>query len=451
MNKFWQIKSYRDNIEGEKLIDDLLEERGFDNLKDKRKYLSSDLKYLSDPFLLPGMNKAVKLINESLNSKGKILIYGDYDVDGITSTALLYQYFKKRFKIEVDYFIPDRIENGYGLSKKAVHEIKARGIDLIITVDCGITAFKEVELIKELGMKVIITDHHTPAEKLPDAATVINHHLLKEKNHVLSEIAGVGTAFKLVQALEKDKSFDLENLAQDFLPIVALGTVADVAPLKGENRIIVKHGLGLINKGKNLGLKILINKLNLDSQKITSGQMGYIIAPPINAAGRIYNANKALELLITDKAKKAEKIADTLIKINSERQREEELIYKQALEKIDNLNIEEEKSIILADSRWHSGIIGIVASKLVEKYNLPVILMALDENDEFAKASARSIAKLNIYQALKSTENYLLNFGGHKAAAGFSIKIDKIADFKDAFVKYLKQNLTDEDYFKIKK
>ncbi|MCC3145361.1 single-stranded-DNA-specific exonuclease RecJ [Halanaerobium sp. Z-7514] len=451
MNKFWQIKKYENNIKSENLIDYLLEERAFTKQEDKEIFLSSDLKYLSDPFLLPGMDKAVELINKSLNNKEKILIYGDYDVDGITSTALLYKYFKSRFNIEVDYFIPDRIENGYGLSKKAVHQIKARDIDLIITVDCGITAFKEVELIKELGMKVIITDHHTPAETPVGADAVINHHLIKEKNHFLSEIAGVGTAFKLLQALEKDRSFELEALAKDFLPIVALGTIADIAPLKAENRIIVKHGLKMMQKAKNLGLKTLIDKLNIDSKRITSGQVGYIIAPPINAAGRIYHADKALELLITDDHKKAAKIADSLIKINRERQQEEELIYQQALEKIKSIKFEEQKAIILADQRWHSGIIGIVASKLVEEYNLPVILIALTENKEQAKASARSIEKLNIYQALKAAEEYLLNFGGHKAAAGFSIRKDKIADFKEAFNNYLKQNLAEEDFFELKK
>jgi single-stranded-DNA-specific exonuclease len=447
MDKIWKLLSYAEN-EGADFLDKLMAERGINSQQEKEIYLSSDLKYLSDPFLLPEMDEAVKRIKKAVKNDENILIYGDYDVDGITSTSLLYRFFQRAFSLKVSYFLPDRIEDGYGLNLKALKEITAKNIDLIISVDCGITAYKEAEYLKEVGVDLIITDHHTPSEKLPQAEAVINHHLVDQDNYSASEIAGVGTAFKLAEALNSQL---VREMKADLLPIAALGTVADIAPLKDENRILVKNGLELIKEDKIKGLKILIEELKLDKENISAGQIGYIIAPPLNAAGRIHDAEEALKLLIYEDEAELREIARKLIKINKKRQQEEEKIYKSAEKKIKNIDLEEEKSIILADSDWHSGIIGIVASRLLEKYNLPVILFAVDQDNNTAKGSARSISALNIYQALKYCQSELISFGGHRAAAGLSIQRDKINEFRLVFKKYLTEKLEAEDFLKSRK
>ncbi|MGM0500779.1 MAG: DHH family phosphoesterase, partial [Bacillota bacterium] len=238
MNEIWKLSSYQDN-KNSNYLDQLLSERGIISEQQKEIYLNSDLKYLSDPFLLPEMNKAVKRIEKAVKNKKKILVYGDYDVDGITSTALLYRFFKNAFDLEIEYYLPDRIEDGYGLNTAALKKIIKSEVDLIITVDCGITAFKEAEFLKKEGVDLIITDHHTPADHLPAAAAVINHHLVKREDYFAAEIAGVATAYKLAQAL---KPKIVKEMKAQLLPITALGTVADIAPLKNENRILVKNG-----------------------------------------------------------------------------------------------------------------------------------------------------------------------------------------------------------------
>jgi len=447
MNKLWKLLSYSENKSID-LLDKLMIERGINSQLEKEIYLSSDLKYLSDPFLLPNMNRAVKRIKKAVKNKENILIYGDYDVDGITSTALLYRFFEKAFDIKVNYFLPDRIKDGYGLNLKTLKEIAVESVDLIISVDCGITAFKEADYLKAEGIDLIITDHHTPSDQLPAAEAVVNHHLVDDENYFASEIAGVGTAFKLAEALKPELIIELKA---ELLPIAALGTVADIAPLKDENRILVKNGLELIKKDKIKGLKILIEELKLDKENISAGQIGYIIAPPLNAAGRIHDAEEALKLLIYEDEAELREIAIKLIQINKKRQQEEEEIYQSAEKKIENIDLGKEKSIILADSEWHSGIIGIVASRLLEKYNLPVILFAVDQENNTAKGSARSISALNIYQALKYCQAELISYGGHKAAAGLSIQQNKISNFRTLFKQYLNQKLEEEDFLKCRK
>ncbi|CCU80406.1 Single-stranded-DNA-specific exonuclease RecJ [Halanaerobium saccharolyticum subsp. saccharolyticum DSM 6643] len=447
MEKIWNLSSFQENKKID-FLDKILSERNINTKKEKEIYLNSDLKYLSDPFILPEMNKAVKRIKKAVEQNEKILIYGDYDVDGITSTAVLYRFFKSEYGIDLQYFLPDRIKDGYGLNTKSLKKIVKNDVNLIITVDCGITAFNEAKYLQEKGVDLIITDHHTPAEKLPDALAILNHHLVESDNYFASEIAGVGTAYKLVQALNGEST---TRMNEELLPIVALGTVADIAPLKNENRIFVKNGLKMINKDKVLGLKTLIEELKISKNNLSAGQIGFIIAPPLNAAGRICDAEEALKLLISENLEETKSIAKKLIKINKQRQQQEEIIYQEAENKIDNINLESEKSIILFDKEWHSGIIGIVASRLLEKYNLPVILFAVDKEKGTAKGSARSISSLNIYQALKHCQSKVLNFGGHKAAAGLSIKSSEIESFKDKFKEYLFKNLTEEDYFKRKR
>ena len=296
MNKIWKMLSYEE-AESSNFLDKLLAERGISSQLEKEIYLDSALEHLSDPFKLPEMDRAVKRIRSAVENREKILVYGDYDVDGMTSTAVLYRFFKRAFDLEISYFLPDRIEDGYGLNLSSLKKSAAENIDLIITVDCGITAFKEAEYLKDKGIDLIITDHHTPSKKLPEAEAVINHHLVQEKNYFAAEIAGVGTAFKLAQALKPEL---VKEMVSELLPIAALGTVADIAPLKDENRILVRNGLNLIKNKEVKGLKILIEELELNINKITAGQIGYIIAPPLNAAGRIHNPELGLKLVICE-------------------------------------------------------------------------------------------------------------------------------------------------------
>jgi len=451
MKKFWKLKSYSEDMNHEIIIDKILEQKGINTEEEKEKFLSRDIKNLSDPFIMGDMEKAVKRILEAVNKDEKILIYGDYDVDGITSTALLYHYFKDSLNKEINYFLPDRSRDGYGLNTKSIRKFAEENIDLIITVDCGISAFKEAELASELNIDLIITDHHTPGDRLPAAAAVLNHHLVDKENYEAEFIAGVGTAYKLTQALDLKslKNSEKNDYRNKLLALTALGTVADIAPLMGENRILVSSGLKYFSDSGISGLDILLDKLKLDKDKITAGQIGYIIAPPLNAAGRIYSADKALNLLITENKKEADKIAAELIKINRERQLQEEKILKEALEKIKDIDLEKEKSIILYDKNWNSGVIGIAASRLVDKFNLPVILLAPDNEKSLAKASCRSISKLHMYKALKSCSELLNSFGGHKAAAGLSISFDNIDLFKDKFNNYLRENMSEEDYIPV--
>ncbi|SFL26771.1 single-stranded-DNA-specific exonuclease RecJ [Halanaerobium salsuginis] len=447
MQKIWQLNAYSNTFNDKaELLTSILTKRGLETEQEQNLFLNPKLENLSDPFLLPGMATAVERIKNAIQNNEKILLYGDYDVDGISSTAVLYHFMKNKYQIEVEYFLPDRIEDGYGLNSAALERIAEKGIDLVITVDCGITAFKEAERAVELGLDLIITDHHTPGPNLPAALAVINHHLVEIEDYFAAEIAGVGTAFKLAQALNDNK---IDNYLLELLPLVALGTIADLVPLRYENRVLVKNGLNRIAASKNIGLQCLIAAAGKKADSLSAGQIAFQIAPPLNAAGRINTPRQALELLLTTDPVEAEALADELIMLNKERQAAEEVIFQQAESKLAKIDIQNSKSIILGDSRWHSGIIGIVASRLLEKYNLPVILAAFDKERGLAKASCRSIPALNIHQALEHCQSELVNFGGHKAAAGLTITIEKMPIFKEKFNQYLSQTLTEEDYLAI--
>ncbi|RCW43787.1 MULTISPECIES: single-stranded-DNA-specific exonuclease RecJ [unclassified Halanaerobium] len=445
MNKFWELTDWTTN-NSDNILNDILEIRGLKTAEEKQIFLESDLDYLSDPFDFKDMEKTIIRIKKAVENEENIMIYGDYDVDGITSTALFYLYLKKRFGVKVKYYLPDRQKEGYGLNKEAFKKIYKQNIDLLITVDCGINAVKEIELANSFGIDVIITDHHTPEKENTLAYTVINPHLLEQNNHFARNLSGVGVAYKICQALEINEGCSMKEILTGLIPLAALGTVADIAKLTNENRILVKHGLKNIKLNYIPGLNRLIEKLKLNINEISAGQIGYIIAPPLNAAGRIDSAEKALELLITEDQKKADKIAEYLININKKRQKKEKKIYQQALQKIEkSSDICEERAIILADRRWHSGIVGIVASKLVEEYNLPVILIAVDK-DGVGKGSGRSIPALNLFNTLNSCRDDLINFGGHYGAAGLTINMDSFQNFKNDFISATKEELNKQDF-----
>ena len=406
-----------------------------------RQFLQGTLSDLLDPFTLKDMDVAVSLVLETIESHKPIVIYGDYDVDGITATSVLYRFLKK-LGADVIYYIPERQSEGYGLNLEALEHLIERGTALVITVDCGISSYDIVEAVRD-RIDMIITDHHTAPDMIPRAKAVINHKQkdcpYKDKN-----LSGVGVAFKLCQALWLTKHGEWYL---DDLDIVALGTVADVVPLVGENRIIVKSGLEKMNREPNLGIKKLIDVAGLHERTITSGHIGFTLAPRLNAAGRVTHATRAVELLVTDDEDIVEAIADELNETNRERQELERNIHELARVDVANQGHKADYVTIVAGEEWHPGVIGIVASRLVEEFYKPTLVISI--HDGIGKGSCRSIDGFNIYDALKSCEDILLQFGGHAAAAGFSIDANRIDELRERLTKYCKAVITDEEYIPV--
>jgi len=398
---------------------------------DIKKFLNPTRDDFYDPFLLPDMEQAVERIEQAINNNEKILIYGDYDADGITSTTILIKFFKE-IGVEVDKYIPNRLEEGYGINNKALEEIKNRGIDLIITVDTGITANDQVKYANELGLDVIITDHHEPSDEIPKAVAVID---AKRKNnkYPFNQLAGCGIAFKLTQAISIKRKLEPSKYLKN-LDIVSIGTISDLVPLVDENRVIVKLGLMLVKQTKNIGLRKLLLKSQLKELDSTSISFG--ITPRINAAGRLGNQNDALNLFITEDAKEAERLSEILNSYNIERQKIGNKIYEEA---ISQLKDKEKNCIILGKEDWHHGVIGIVSSKITEKFNKPSILLCFENN--IAKGSGRSVPGFDLYKAISSTKEYLLGFGGHTMACGLSLTVENFERFKKEITKYIDENL----------
>lgn len=441
MNNIWYLEDKnKKKVHENEILNNILINRGIDEKEKAEKFIKNSYKDLEDPYKLTDMDKAASKIIEAFQENKRILIYGDYDVDGITSTSLLINYFKDNGFSNYNYYIPNRLKEGYGLNIDSLKNIDIKSYDLLITVDCGITAVKEVKYLKKEGIEVIITDHHKLKDKLPQAFAVVDPQ--RESFDYFKVLAGVGVVFKLLQAVDQEIKSDS---LKDHLDLVALGTVADIVKLKNDNRILVKKGLQIIKNSKKIGVRQLISDLKLTDKEITPGQIGYIIAPPINAIGRMQNPEKGVELLTTESLISAEKISEKLLTINKERQKKEEEIYKQALEMIDPKDIQDQKPIVLFSKDWHRGVIGIVASRLVEKYYLPVILIAIDDQD-IGHGSARSIDNFDITEGLNYTKGLLENFGGHTMAAGLSIRKDNIESFKKELDTYLKKRLSPKDF-----
>lgn len=398
--------------------------RGIDNVEVINKFFNPTLEDLNDPFLLKDMNLAVGRVIQAVKKKEKILIYGDYDVDGVTSTSILYKFLKEQ-NADVGYYIPDRFNEGYGFSKSSVKKIINMQVDLVITVDCGTTALKESRDLSKEGIDMVITDHHECKEQLPIVSALVNPQrpdcLYPNKN-----LSGVGVAFKLVKGLSIEMNVEIKQLP--LLALVALGTVADVLPLTGENRVLVKFGIGEINKTSNIGLKSLMNEVGILDRKVTTSDIGYILAPRINAAGRMGNSAVAVELLTTDNQVVAKEIASKLNKQNKQRQEIEKKIFEEVVGKIEKeINIKKSYVMVVSGEKWHQGVIGIVASKITEKYNKPCVLISISEG--IGKGSARSIEGLNLFNALVFCERTLEKFGGHEMAAGLTVREDKINEF----------------------
>ena len=420
------------------IVAKLLVNRGITTVAAGTEFLHGTLDTLLDPFGLKGMTEAVAAIEKALAAKEPIVVYGDYDVDGITATSLLYRFLKK-CDAQVSYYIPERQSEGYGLNAEALEHIIEQGAKLVITVDCGISSHDIVAGVKD-RLPMIITDHHNAPEIIPNSVAVINPKqpgcLYEDKN-----LSGVGVAFKLCQALW------LKRTGQpylDDLDIVALGTVADVVPLIGENRVIVEAGLRKMNDAPNLGIAALIDVAGLNDKKITAGHIGFTLAPRLNAAGRVTHATRAVELLTTADPDTAQAVAEELQATNMERQAIERSIHEEARLDVVNQGEGADKVIVVAGEGWHPGVIGIVASRLVEEFYKPTMVISV--HDGIGKGSCRSIENCNIYEALKSAEDLLLQFGGHHQAAGFSIDEANIPALRERLTQYCKEHLTDEDY-----
>ncbi len=418
----------------------ILVAKGFDTPEKANAYLTGSIKDLADPFLLKDMDKAVARIRKAVESKETILIYGDYDVDGITSVAALKRFLD--FKgAKVLTYIPERINEGYGLNMGAIEKFANEGVKLIITVDSGITAHEEIDFANSLGIDVVITDHHECRDELPGALAVVNPHR-QDSEYPFKELAGVGVVFRLICALEDNKN--LTNICSKYSDIVALGTVADVMPIIGENRIIVKHGLASLVNTKNKGLCALIEQTfserrMAERKNITASSIGFGLAPRINAAGRIGDVNRALQLLITESKSEAEEIATYLCAVNRERQFIENKIFEQAVQQIESTHdFDNDKIIVLVSDSWHLGVIGIVASKLTERYKLPSILISVD--GDVGKGSGRSVKGFNINEAISACKDLLIKYGGHELAAGLTIDKNNVDAFRKAINEYAKKS-----------
>jgi len=448
MKKYrWEIPSWDEEWLKviEKKISPLLAQtlwaRGIHNWIEIEELLYQNNKYY-DPLLFQDMDKSVERIYQAIIQNEKILIYGDYDADGVTSTALLFLVLRK-LEANVDYYIPNRFLEGYGLNREAIEWAKKNNFQLIITVDTGISAVEEINFANSLNIDVIITDHHEPPTILPKALAIINPKL-SNCTYPFRHLAGVGVTWKLAHSL-------LGRLPLEYLSLVIIGTIADIVPLTGENRVIVKNGL--TNFRDNLaeqfaGIKALLESAGINEKEITTNTISFLIAPRINAGGRLDTANLAVKLLLSKSLTEANHLARELEELNHERQRIVDEIFNEVIEKIteDDLN---SPVLIIAGENWNTGVIGIVASRVLERFYLPVIILSIDPATNMAKGSARSIESFNIYEALNSTRDLLDHFGGHKAACGLTIKTDNILELKERLKTYAENNLTPDDYIPI--
>lgn len=413
-------------------------------------FFKSPLKGISSPFLIKDMDEASEELARSIKNGDKVCIYGDYDVDGVTSVALMYL-FLSEIGADVSYYIPNRLAEGYGLNKSAIDEIYEGGAQLLITVDCGINAMEEVTYAVGKGMRVIVTDHHQQSDEIPRDAVAVVNPMREDDTSTFKGLSGVGVAFKLVMALRYKLnesglfSGQIPNIKK-YLDLVTLGTIADVVPLVDENRIIVKHGLEILS-GKHCrpGLRELKRIAGIDGQKVTTTHVGFGLAPRINAVGRMGASDKGLKLLITNDREQSVYLAEELDRENKHRQDIERQIIEESFKWVEDNKLHEKyKGLVLYSEDWHQGVIGIVASRLVEKYHLPAIVLTFDEG--VGKGSGRSIPSFDIYKGLEKMQDILLSFGGHKYAAGLKIEEQHISSLQKRFHQAVEDLLEPEDY-----
>jgi len=433
VNKIWEVKnpeialreSLARSLKISPITAQLLINRGINDELQAAHFLYGDMRSAHDPFLLKDIKKACGRIKLAISKSEKILVYGDYDVDGITGVALLYTVLK-HLKADVESYIPNRLEEGYGLNKEAVKAARKKKVALIITVDCGISAHEEVRLAGSLGIDVIITDHHEiKIDSLPQAHAIINP-LQKDCAYPFKQLAGVAIAYKLAQALVEKTRYPIE----EHLDLVALGTVSDISAQHGENRILTKCGLKRLNETKKKGLRALIEVSGLKGKNISCGHIGFALGPRINAMGRVGSPELALKLFLTDDANEAKLLAERLNAENRSRRRIESKVLEEALDKIKiEVNFKDTRVIVLASENWHPGVVGIVANRIIDRFYRPTIIIALDGKK--GKGSGRSIDGFHLFNAITSCGEWLLDFGGHKAACGLAIEKKHIEKFRE--------------------
>lgn len=438
-------KTFHEQIGLPPLLSKVLKKRGFNDLEEIKAFLKPSIKRLHNPMLLPDMKKAVDRIIEAKEKGESIIIYGDYDVDGITATSILFLFLKTIIN-DVSFYIPDRIDEGYGISSEAVDFLVKNSFDLMITVDCGISAKGRLEQIKSgitlqnRNMDVIITDHHQPdPENIPDALAVIDPHLQTSK-YPFSKLCGAGIAFKLVQAL--CEHLDLGNKYFEYVDLAALGTIADIVSLTDENRIITWAGINKIQRRPNLGIEALLRISDPKNNGVDSWKLAFLIAPRINAAGRMGDASRGVKLFSAKDSEEAEVLAKELNQENIKRQKIQEDVFEKAIETIDgDLEYNNQKIIVVTGVDWHHGVIGIVASMLVERYNKPCFVLSVSE--EYATGSARGIDGFNIYSGMEYCSGLLERYGGHEKAGGLTIKAENVKRFSEMINEYAKNILPD--------
>ena len=418
----------------------LLVQRGLSTVEAVKKFFKPSLEDLHDPFLMPDMEKAVKRLNKALGNKEKILIYGDYDVDGTTAVALVYKYLRP-YSSTLDYYIPDRYDEGYGISYKGIDYAKANGITLVISLDCGIKAVDKIDYAKRLGIDFIICDHHMPDDVLPDAVAVLDAKRA-DSQYPYEHLSGCGVGFKFMQAFARSNNFPVANLER-LLELTAVSIASDIVPITGENRILAYYGLKQLNTNPSLGLKGIIDICGLTGKEITISDIVFKIGPRLNASGRMMNGKEAVELLLAKDAETAREKSANINQYNEERRELDKKITDEANALIhQSINMADRKAIVVYNPAWHKGVIGIVASRLTEKYYRPAVV--LTKSSELITGSARSVTGFDIYKAIEGCRDLLENFGGHTYAAGLSLKEENLSAFTERLQKLAAEEIIPE-------
>lgn len=434
-----------------RIIANLLVQRGITTFSEAKTFFRPDLNHLHDPFLMKDMDKAVERILFAISAKEKILVYGDYDVDGTSAVALVYSYLEE-FYDNIDFYIPDRYEEGYGVSFKGVDYAKSTDVSLIICLDCGIKATEEIAYAGERGIDFIVCDHHLPGIELPKAYAILDAKM-EGNEYPYDELSGCGVGFKLIQAIQRKRGLKPDDLIS-YLDLVSISIAADVVPLTGENRILAYYGLKVLNKKPRVGLEAILSYANVkhkdgDSNKmyfnrlLTISDLGFLIGPRINAAGRMESGKSAVELLIEKDIHKAEEIANRINENNETRKNKDKEATIQAKEMLSTSDIGKKKSIVLYNKNWHQGIIGIVASRISEEENKPTIIFT--NNNGVITGSARSVKNFDIYTTIEKCRHLLTHFGGHRFAAGLSMEEDKFEEFKLLFEQEVEKTIEEEE------
>lgn len=422
------------------ILADLLIKRGITTESEAKRFFRPQLSELYDPFLMNDMNKAVNRLNEAMGHKERIMIYGDYDVDGCTAVALVYKFLLQYYS-NIDYYIPDRYEEGYGISKKGIDFANETGVKVIIVLDCGIKAIEEITYAKSLGIDFIICDHHVTDNVLPPAAAILNPKRF-DSTYPYPHLSGCGVGFKFMQAFAKNNGIPFSRLIP-LLDLCAVSIASDIVPVTGENRILAFHGLKMLNQNPSIGLKAIIDICGLNNREISMSDIVFKIGPRINASGRMQNGKEAVDLLVEKNLEEALKEANHINEYNEQRKDIDKQMTEEANQIVELLDSQEHmSSIVLYDANWKKGVIGIVASRLTEIYFRPTIV--LTQSDNIATGSARSVIGFDIYKAIESCRDLLENFGGHTYAAGLSLKVENIPEFKSRFQKFVNDHIQPE-------